>query len=111
MPLAACEVFAYRLRPMTHDPPFEIVSETEMGDGWFFEVRLAERPAVLTLRLSWADYDLWSADGTDAPHAVATAVIRFLLSHTPAADLPEQIDASTARRRYPGADERIPGLI
>lgn len=96
---------------MAHDPRIEIVGEQEMADGWTFEVRLPERPAALTLRLAWADYNLWSADGADPPHAVATAVVRFLLSHTPAADLPERIDASTARRRHPDADTEIPKLI
>ncbi len=87
----------------------EVVSERDCDGGWSFELRLGE--VTRTLRLSWADYDLWSNDGGDPPHAVATAVARFLLSRITMSDLPITIDASTARRRFPGADEEIPKLI
>ncbi len=87
----------------------EVVSERDCDGGWSFELRLGE--VTRTLRLSWADYDLWSNDGGDPPHAVATAVARFLLSRITTSDLPITIDASTARRRFPGADEEIPKLI
>jgi len=88
----------------------EVVSELEGDSGWSFELRFAEG-ATLTLRLSWADYDLWSNDGGDPPHAVARAVALFLLSKITPSDLPAAIDASTARRRFPEADEVIPTLI
>ncbi len=88
----------------------EVVSEQEYDGGWSFELRLGD-DCTRTVRLSWADYDLWSNDGGDPPHAVATAVVRFLLSRITASDLPATLDASTARRRFPNADEQIPKLI
>ncbi len=87
-----------------------VVSEQEGEAGWSFELRLGES-ATLTLRLSWADYDLWSNDGSDPPHAVAKAVALFLLSRITPSDLPATLDASTARRRFPEADKEIPTLI
>ena len=92
----------------------EIVSEKEESGGWSFQVRIGEGAnddVTRTLRLSWADYNLWSDDGSDPPHAIARAVALFLLSRMTAADLPATIDASTARRRFPGADDEIPKLI
>ncbi len=87
----------------------EVVSERECDGGWSFELRLGEH--TRTLRLSWADYDLWSNDGGDPPHAVAKAVAMFLVSRITPSDLPPTLDASTARRRYPDADGEIPNLI
>ena len=87
----------------------EVVSEQEYEGGWSFELRFGE--VMRTLRLSWADYDLWSNDGGDPPHAVATAVAVFLLSRITPSDLPATLDASTARRRFPNADQEIPKLI
>ncbi len=87
----------------------EVVSEQECEGGWSFELRLGG--VTRTLRLSWVDYDLWSNDGGDPPHAVAKAVALFLLSRITPSDLPPTLDASTARRRFPGADEEIPKLI
>ncbi len=89
----------------------EVVSEKEEPGGWSFQVRIEEDDKTRTLRLSWADYNLWSDDGSDPPHAVARAVVVFLLSRITATDLPATIDASTARRRFPGADDEIPKLI
>ncbi len=90
----------------------EVLSEQECEGGWSFELRLGNDAGVTrTLRLSWADYDLWSNDGGDPPHAVATAVAVFLLSRITASDLPATLDASTARRRFHDADEQIPKLI
>ncbi len=87
----------------------EVVSEQECEGGWSFELRLGG--VTRTLRLSWADYNLWSNDGADPPHAVATAVAVFLASRITPSDLPATLDASTARRRYPDADGEIPNLI
>ena len=95
-------------------PDVEIVSEREFDGGWSFELRFGSGDGAgvtRTLRLSWADYDLWSNDGSDPPHAVARAVAVFLLSRITASDLPATLDASTARRRFPGADDEIPKLI
>ena len=87
----------------------EVVSEQAYEGGWSFELRLGA--VTRTLRLSWADYDLWSNDGGDPPHAVAKAVGMFLLGRITASDLPQSFDASTARRRFPDADAEIPKLI
>jgi len=87
----------------------EVVSERDCDGGWSFELRLGE--VTRTLRLSWADYDLWSNDGCDPPHAVATAVALFLLARITASDLPATLDAATVRRRFPDADAEIPKLI
>ncbi len=93
-------------------PNVEVVSERAFEGGWSFEVRFGDGAGVIrTLRLAWADYDLWSNDGTDPPHAVAAAVAMFLLSRITAADLPATVDASTARRRFHDADKVIPTLI
>jgi hypothetical protein len=93
----------------------QVVNETEDRSGWSFQVRIAgdapAKPLLRTLRLSWADYGLWSADGADPPHAVAVAVIRFLLSRAALSELPASFDASTVRRRFADADDAIPELI
>ena len=91
-------------------PEVEVVSEQEGEAGWSFQIRLGG-DAMLALRLSWADYDLWSNEGGDPPHAVAKAVALFMLSKITPADLPATFDASTARRRFPDADSEIPKLI
>ena len=96
-------------------PDVQIESETEDHDGWTFRLRVAadnaEPPSRPTLRLAWADYDLWSADGADPPHAVAAAVVEFLLSRLAPPGLPPHIDASMTRRQFPDADHEIPRLI
>ena len=92
-----------------------IETETEDHAGWTFRLHIAaenaRQPTPRTLRLAWADYDLWSADGADPPHAVAAAVVEFLLSRLAPPDLPPHIDASMARRQFPDADHEIPRLI
>ena len=92
----------------------EIVSEKEEPGGWSFQVRIGEGArddVTRTLRLSWADYNVWSDDGGDQPQAVAKAVALFLLSRMTASNVPATIDASTARRLFPSADDEIPKLI
>ncbi len=95
-------------------PHVELLSENEGDRRWTFDFRIqdGEGPAIaLKLNLSWADYNLWTGDGSDAPHAVAEAVVRYLLSHLTPRDLPQTIDASFARRQFADADREIPGLI
>ena len=95
-------------------PDVEVLSEQEFDGGWSFELRIGNDDGAgvtRTLRLAWADYDLWSNDGSDPPHAVATAVAVFLVSRITVADLPATLDASTARRRFHDADQQIPKLI
>ncbi len=38
-------------------------------------------------------------------------MLRFVLSHLDPTELPDQFDASLARRRFPDADAEIPKLI
>ncbi len=94
-------------------PQVDIVTEEESPGSWTFVLRVNApgAPAERTLHLSWADYNLWSADGADPPHAVARAVVEFLLKRMPVGELPARIDAGLARRRFPDADREIPGMI
>ena len=92
----------------------EVLSEREFEGGWSFELRFGDGDGggvTRTLRLAWADYDLWSNDGGDPPHAVATAVAVFLLSRITPSDFPATLDAATARRHFSDADDEIPKLI
>ena len=90
------------------------ITQEEEGTGWWsFTVRVdgEGRGPARTLKLAWADYNLWSEDGADPPHAVARAVVEFLLRRHALDELPLRIDAAVARRRFPEADREIPGLI
>lgn len=90
------------------------MSEQERPGHWRFEVQVLDDAGALrkhTLTLAWADYNLWSTDGSDEPSRVADAVLNFLLSREGAAALPVKFDASLARRKFPDADEIIPTLI
>lgn len=92
----------------------EIISEAEFKGGWRFEVQVLDDGGELRrhdVSLAWADYNLWSADGADAPSSVLEAALSFMLARGSSADLPAKFDASIARRRFPGADEAIPALI
>ena len=92
----------------------EVVSETETGSGWNFEAQILDNEGTLwpfQVTLSWADYNLWSASGADEPNAVACAVLAFLASRMPAAEIRTAMDGSLARRLFDDADERIPGFI
>ncbi len=91
-----------------------ILSERATAGGWIFEASVTgpdDRRQRCRLRLSWADYNLWSPDGSDRPEAVARAALMFLLSKEPAAELAESFDAARIRRRYLDADARIPEMI
>jgi len=92
----------------------EILSESDATSCWLFDIQVLDDAGALTqhqVRLSWADYNLWSADGTDAPARVAEAAVQFLLSHLPPSELPTNFDASIARRMFANADEHIPQYI
>jgi hypothetical protein len=91
-----------------------MIAETEGRGGWTFEAQILDDAGALRrhrLTLSWADYNLWSTDGADEPAKVAEAAMMFLLARAAAADVPERFDASLLRRRFPEADQCIPGLI
>lgn len=92
----------------------EIISEREGQRGWEFAAQMLGDDGVLHQRvvtLSWADYNLWSRDGSDEPARVAEAALAFMLKRMRASELPERLDMSTARRRFPDADAIIPTLI
>lgn len=92
----------------------EIISEQELQGAWRFGVQILDDRGSLrkhTISLSWADYNLWSPDGTDEPAIVLEAAVLFLLSRSPAHDLADKFDASIARRRFPDADDVIPRMI
>lgn len=90
----------------------EIASERESGNGWTFEavVHAGGDRRSLEVRLSWADYNLWSHDGGDPPEEVARAAVTFL-SAQPTQAVRDSFDAAVLRRHYADADERIPELI
>jgi hypothetical protein len=92
----------------------EIIAEREVVGGWSFDVRVssaAVEARLFTLRLSWADYNLWSGDGSDRPEAVARGVMAFALSRSPAAELAPTFDAARLRRVHADADDAIPRWI
>ncbi len=92
----------------------EIVSEHEGSVGWVFDAQVLDDEGSLRrheIRLSWADYNLWSGAGADEPAEVADAVLRFMLSQTSAGELRASFDASIVRRLYAQADQAIPSFI
>lgn len=92
----------------------EILSEHELAGAWRFEAQVLDEDGALrqhALTLSWADYNLWSQDGADAPARVADAVLHFLLLRGTASSIPPKLDASLARRLHGDADLVIPTLI
>jgi hypothetical protein len=92
----------------------EIISEQEVPGAWRFAVQILDDRGSLrkhTISMSWADYNLWSPDGTDEPGKVLEAAVLFLVSRTPAHDLADKFDASIARRRFADADEVIPRMV
>jgi hypothetical protein len=95
-------------------PLIDILSEREMPSGWVFEVGVIATDGALVrseVRLSFADYNLWSPDGTAAPAAVAEAVVAVLLTKEAVRKLPTSFDAATLRRRYPEADEAVAARV
>ncbi len=92
----------------------EILSESESTSYWQFDVQILDDRGTLTrhiVRLSWADYNLWSAGGADSPDRVVEAAVQFLVAHKLPSELPDHFDASVARRIIAEADDRIPQFI
>lgn len=92
----------------------EILSEHEGAASWEFAAQILDddgalRPCRLTL--AWADYNVWSPDGSDMPERVAEAVLYFMVEQAGAATMPESFDASVVRRRFPDADASIANLM
>lgn len=92
----------------------EILSEQESPGGWEFSAQILDAEGALRscrVTLSWADYNLWSPDGSDAPQRVAEAVVHFLADQVGADAVPGSFDASIVRRRFPNADASIARLM
>jgi hypothetical protein len=92
----------------------ECTGERDAAAGWSFDLQVLDDDGELfrfEMTLSWADYNLWSASGSDRPAAVAEAAMRFLLAGRPPRELRPRFDAAIARRVDRDADARIPGLI
>lgn len=95
-------------------PQIEITDEREESGRWRFTAQVLDDAGALhrvDLTLAWSDYNLWSPSGSDAPEAVAAAVLRCLLAERGTDTLPARLDASMVRRLVPGADETITRLI
>ncbi|MBM44451.1 MAG: hypothetical protein CMJ36_05515 [Phycisphaerae bacterium] len=82
----------------------EVISEQEEESGLKFSITFGGE--ACTLSLSWADYNLWSPDGTRPPSIVAVAVLRVLLEHGPE-KIPASLDASVLRRLIDGGDQLV----
>lgn len=91
-----------------------VQTETPIDRGWEFLVSVARAPdedaTEHRVRLSWADYELWS-HGVTPPERVAAAVATFCLEALGGEPMAASFDAATLRRRFPRMDERIPALL
>ena len=92
-----------------------VVSEVEQPAGWLFEIQWTgpreDDAGHTSMSLAWADYNHWSASGTDEPSSVAAAVVRFWLDQRTNIAIPKRFDAAIVRRRFPNADDIIPMMI
>ena len=92
----------------------EITEEYDQAHGWLFEAQMLDEHGHLhhyQITLSYADYNLWSRDGSDPPERVAEAALHYLIEHMGIDDMKPSFDASIARRLEPEADRIIPSLI
>lgn len=92
----------------------EILLEREIPTGWVFDAHFLTESGKLqpiALTLSWADYNLWSPDGTDEPQKVAEAVLSYLAAKTPLVQIRPKLEASQLRRMFDDADDAIPNYI
>jgi hypothetical protein len=91
------------------NPSIDILEETPLCGAWLFRARLGEQHER-TLRLSWQDYEDWSA-GALPPQRVAQAVFVTLLQHYKIEDLPDQFDAARYRRSLTAFDDAISSTL
>ena len=90
--------------------PVEILHERELPGRWEFDAQaILPDGGLLTqlVRLSWADYNLLSPDGTDPPERVAAAAFRCFLDHRERFPALAVLDVAALRRRIAGADALI----
>lgn len=93
---------------------FELIDEIEDPTGTSWTIQRIDSDGRLqrsVVRLSWADYDVWTPDGTLPPSRVAEAVVAFALGRPEFDPLPDRLDAARARRLVPGADRMIGDLL
>jgi len=86
-----------------------IETETDAPGGWWFGVRITTPDLpdrTLTLRMSWADFEHWSA-GVSPPSVVALAVVELAIERKPEGVALGDFDAAMLRRWFPGADESL----
>lgn len=91
------------------DPTIEVLSEREHGPTWIFSMRHLPSGRTHEMAMSWADYDLWSPEGTHPPSEVARAAAEVLIEalHDAGMPPPARTDVSLARRHSPDADALI----
>ena len=90
--------------------PVEILHERELPGRWEFDAQAILPDGGLLrqlVRLSWADYQLLSPDGTDPPERIAAAAFRCFLDHRDRFPPLATLDVAMLRRRIAGADSLI----
>lgn len=97
----------------SEEPAIRLGAEREADAAWIWHAEIhADGAASLhELRLSWADYNVFSPDGTRTPADVGRAVLRFFARHRADFPLRERLDAAMARMRIAGADREIRGYL
>ncbi len=92
-----------------HAPTVRLGAEREAEQSWIWHVSIEvdNETTLHELRLSWADYNIYSPDGTRTPAEVGRAVLQFFAVHREEFLLRERLDAAMARMRFPFADRDI----
>jgi len=87
-----------------------VTLEEDTARGWSHQVEITspgKPPLQVTVQLCYQDYEYWSG-GSRPPEQVTVSLVECLLDPGPDAHvpspLPENFDASTARRWMPGLD-------
>jgi len=95
------------------EPSIRLGAEREAEQAWIWHASIdaAEGSSLHELRLSWADYNVYSPDGTRSPAEVGRAVLLFFARHRAEFPLRERLDAAMARMRFPFADRDIAELL
>jgi hypothetical protein len=91
----------------------EVMTEVERGRGWEHRVAVARDSGVRTehtVRLSWADHEHWSG-GRAAPSKVVEVLLALMIEHERERPIPEEFDAATVRRLWPGIDAAVRGRL
>lgn len=91
------------------EPTIRLGAEREADQAWIWHASIdaSDGSSLHELRLSWADYNVYSPDGTRTPAEVGRAVLLFFARHRADFPLRERLDAAMARMRFPFADREI----